>query len=183
MPGKNNQRLNDKQAKLIRYLRQGLTISEAGRRAGYGRPQTAHRAFKAIRLRFHPALQRAGIDAEQILIDTILTQYSKLTATETKFFDNKGIVIEEREVLAHDVNLTAARDLQRFLGAIATTDLDDDTGGSGPEKVTVNMVVADAEDAKEIMGFLAKMSPGRGHPVLDAELNQDPGRSGPDESL
>ena len=115
MPAKRNQRLTTQQRALIKGLNQGLTIADAGRKAGYSARQASHTAYKSLRLRFHDVLERANLSVDQILTETIQKQRGKLEAKETKFFAHMGIVGESRDVEAHDIQLQAARDLQRIL--------------------------------------------------------------------
>jgi hypothetical protein len=71
MADKRNLRLTIQQKELIEGLNQGLTIADAGRKAGYSAKQASHTAYKALRLRFHNVLERADLSVDQILTETI----------------------------------------------------------------------------------------------------------------
>src|ERR1039458_1161455 len=97
---KRNLQLNDKRRKLLVGISEGLNVSEAGRVAGYGTAQSSHRAMNLIRMNTPELLAKIGLPAEKLLKDTFL---KGLEATETVFFSFQGVVMESREVPAHDI--------------------------------------------------------------------------------
>jgi len=99
---KRSLQLNAKRRKLLAGIGEGLNISDAGRLAGYGTAQSAHRAMDLIRLKTPELLDKIGLPAEKLLKDHFL---KALRATETKFFSHQGIVMETREVVNHDIRL------------------------------------------------------------------------------
>jgi hypothetical protein len=66
MADKRNVRLTAQQKPLIARLNEGLTIADAGRKAGYSCKQSSHVAYKTLCLRSHDALERAGLSVDQI---------------------------------------------------------------------------------------------------------------------
>jgi hypothetical protein len=66
MADKRNVRLTAQQKQLIARLNEGLTIADAGRKAGYSCKQSSHVAYKTLCLRSHDALERAGLSVDQI---------------------------------------------------------------------------------------------------------------------
>src|SRR5258708_2156413 len=97
-------KLTLKQAKLVKELPNSTSIAEAGEKAGYAHRQDAHRALKGISERAPEVLERLGLTIEHVA-DKCLRPL--LDAKETKFFADKGIVIETRDVEANEVRLRA----------------------------------------------------------------------------
>jgi len=93
-----------------------MTISEAGKHAGYVHRQAAHRAFRSIQLWIPQALEGAGYSVDKVLTELFEKLHSQLEAKETKFFKHRGVVRETREVEAHRVQLRAACELAKLLG-------------------------------------------------------------------
>jgi hypothetical protein len=179
MPAKRNQRLTTQQRALIKGLNQGLTIADAGRKAGYSARQASHTAYKSLRLRFHDVLERANLSVDQILTETIQKQRSKLEAKETKFFAHMGIVGESRDVEAHDIQLQAARDLQRIL---IVEDHKDATPLEGMGGITINITLdRERRGSQGSDGEADRPAPAdRGNARLitvDAQVDENPGRA------
>jgi len=112
--GKRGKRgLTLKQAKLAKALPTSDSVSEAGRTAGYGTAQSAHRALGTIREKMPDVLERHGLTpdfaAEKCL--------SLMNAKETKFFANQGIVLDMKEVEALDIQLRALDAWAKMYGA------------------------------------------------------------------
>ncbi len=63
--GKKTLRMNIKRKKLLEGISQGLNVSEAGRAAAYGTPQSAHRAMNLIRILMPEVLNKIGLPAER----------------------------------------------------------------------------------------------------------------------
>lgn len=106
--------LTVKQSKLLKELPTSASVSEAGEKAGYYDRQTAHRALKGIAERAPEVLERLGLTIEYVA-DKCLRPL--LEAKETKFWADKGIVMETREVDALDVRLRAIEVWARLMGA------------------------------------------------------------------
>jgi hypothetical protein len=163
--------MNRKRVKLLRGLAQGMNISEAGREAGYYNRQSAHRAYERLKLQIPGRLNALGCPVDKVLTKLI----SKLDAKETKFFQKDGVVIETRQVAAHDVQLDASDKLLRLFNAYPSNrgnaDADHDTV-SGP---SFTVVIADPDRARAIMERLESSGQMRAlEPVLDALRNENP---------
>jgi hypothetical protein len=68
-------RTNAKRQKLLKGISEGLNVSEAGRVAGYGTYQSAHRALNSIRIHTPDLLDRIGLPAEKLLRDLFLKNW------------------------------------------------------------------------------------------------------------
>lgn len=105
-------RMNNKRKKLLEGVRRGLNISEAGRVAGYGTAQSAHRAMNLIRIHAPEVLERIGLPAEKLL----KALAKQVDATEKLYFSYQGVVTDTREVPDHDVQLRAVIELAKMHG-------------------------------------------------------------------
>jgi hypothetical protein len=114
-----------KQARLLKALPTSKTVAEAGEKAGFACRQSAHEAFKGITERSPEVLERLGLTYEHVL-DKCLRPL--LTATETKFFHNQGIVMEREEVEALDIRLRAIDTWAKLAGAYSAQKVN--VGGS-----------------------------------------------------
>ncbi|HEY0702880.1 MAG TPA: hypothetical protein VGD60_08955 [Candidatus Acidoferrales bacterium] len=129
--------LNAKRRHLIRGVASGLNVSEAGRAAGYGTAQSAHRAMNLIRMGMPELLEKCHFSAEKLLKNLI----ESLEATKTLHFSYRGVVLDSRIIPDHKIQLRAAIELLKLHGAYPTgrrrnTDPPDDA----PE-VIFNIVV------------------------------------------
>jgi hypothetical protein len=114
MPNKKRRsKLSLKEEKLVNALTKVDSVAEAGRLAGYNTKQAAHQALARVRERAPEALQRLGITRDRV--------FQKLgalmDAKETKFFADKGVVMETREVEAQDIQMRATVELAKMHGA------------------------------------------------------------------
>jgi hypothetical protein len=103
-----------KQSKLLQALPTSDSVAEAGEKAGYAHRQDAHRALKTIAERTPEVLERLGLTIEYVA-DKCLRPL--LEAKETKFWADKGIVMETREVVAQDIRLRAIEVWAKLAGA------------------------------------------------------------------
>jgi hypothetical protein len=149
---KRTPQLNEKRRKLLEGISDGLNVSEAGRAAGYGTAQSSHRAMNLIRASTPELLTEIGLPAEKLLKDTFL---KALEATQTVFFSFQGIVIESREVIAHDIRLRTAIELAKMHGLYPRTNGHNGENADPGEGTTININ----------LGFL---DPGRAEAVLAA---------------
>lgn len=108
------EKLTIKQKKLVEALPTSGSVAEAGEKAGYYDRQTAHRALNSISERAPEVLERLGLTIEHVA-DKCLRPL--LEAKETKFFADKGVVIETKEVEANDIRLRAIDTWARLRGA------------------------------------------------------------------
>jgi hypothetical protein len=93
--------MNKKRKKLLESVARGLNISEAGRAAGYGTAQSAHRAMNLIRIHMPEVLDQVGLPAEKLLKNFA----SSLKATKTLYCTHRGIVTDTLEVPDHGIRL------------------------------------------------------------------------------
>ena len=176
--------LTKRQKKLAEGVARGLTIKDAGARAGYPSKQSAHRAFQVIKLRFHPALEAKGYNVDQVLTEIFEKIREKMEAKETVFFNHQGIVMETREIIPHDTQLNAAREMSRFLGIIGNGHDDGVSGAARPAGPTVNLVFTDPRTAALFAENLSRVGRYSGRPALDVRrLDEDQGRTGPTGAL
>lgn len=105
--------LNIKRRKLLRGVASGLNVSEAGRAAGYGTAQSAHRAMNIIRTGMPELLENCHFPAEKLLKNLI----ESLEATKTLHFSYRGVVLDSRTVPDHKIQLRSAIELLKLHGA------------------------------------------------------------------
>jgi hypothetical protein len=128
--------LNEKRRKLLEGVSSGMNVSEAGRAAGYGTPQSSHRAMNLIRVNTPELLTNIGLPAEKLLRDTFLKE---LEATETVYFSFQGVVMESREVPAHDIRLRAGIELAKMHGLYPKTNGHNGEDADSGEGTTINI--------------------------------------------
>jgi hypothetical protein len=108
------QKLTLKQKKLVEALPKSDSVAEAGEKAGYHDRSTAHRALKGISERAPEVLERLGLTIEHVANKCLRPL---LEAKETKFFSDKGIVIQKVDVEANDIRLRAVDLWAKLMGA------------------------------------------------------------------
>jgi hypothetical protein len=181
---KRSLQLNEKRRKLLEGISGGLNVSEAGRVAGYGTPQSSHRAMNLIRLNTPEVLEKIGLPAEKLLMDTFLKE---LEATETVFFSHQGMVIESREVIAHDIRLRTGIELAKMHGLYpkANGHNGEDADSGQGTTININLGFLSPERAEAVLAAARERVRGgnSGQPILDATPDQDQGRTGPDEPV
>jgi hypothetical protein len=181
---KRSLQLNEKRRKLLKGISGGMNVSEAGRSAGYGTAQSSHRAMNLIRASTPELLIEIGLPAEKLLKGTFLKE---LEATETVFFSHQGIVLESREVIAHDIRLRTAIELAKMHGLYPKTNGhngEDADSGEGTI-ININLGFLDPARAEAVLAAARERVRGgnSGQPVLDATPDQDQGRTGPDKPV
>lgn len=112
--GRGKRRISEREARLLKELAKPGRIQDAGRRAGYPSPQRTSQALAGIREKAPEILDRIGLG-----IEVALKRHLKplLEAKETVFFQNQGIVTDQRDVEALDIRLRATEDLLKIHGA------------------------------------------------------------------
>jgi hypothetical protein len=120
MKKKKTDSLTVKQARLLKALPTSKTVAEAGEKAGYACRQSAHQAFRDITEKTPEVLERLGLTSEYV-VDKCLRPL--LTATETKFFQNQGVVMQREEVEALDIRLRAIDVWAKLAGAYSVQKL------------------------------------------------------------
>jgi hypothetical protein len=108
--------LNIKRRELLRGVASGLNVSEAGRAAGYGTAQSAHRAMNLIRQGMPELLEKYDFPAEKLLKNLV----ESLEATKTLHFSYRGVVLDSRTVPDHKIQLRSAIELLKLHGAYPT---------------------------------------------------------------
>jgi len=96
--------VNPKSLKMLAGVAQGLSLAEAGRRAGYAHTSTSYKAFQRLKLLIPKRLDALGCPVDKVLMTVI----SKLGAMETKMGWHKGKLIDAVNVVDHDTQLRAA---------------------------------------------------------------------------
>jgi len=176
-----------RQKKLVEaILTKGRSFSEAAKEAGYANRHSAHEAFTALKLRFHPALEAAGYDLNQIVTDNFSRMLALRDAKIVKHFAHQGIVMETKEVEDNATRRLAIRDTNEFLGIVGSgrpADEDRDTGYVGPAQVSVTLVIADPGRAKTIVELSPDRPTDHQQPFVDEPMDQDPGRPRSEPSL
>jgi len=99
--------------RLLGAVIEGETISDAAESVGISRP-AAYRAMDRMERdgTIAEIMERAGITPAKIAEKL----KSKMNARETKFFADKGIVKDQRTVVAHGIQLDATKFAARMLG-------------------------------------------------------------------
>ncbi len=168
--GRNPARTNHKRTRLIQNLSKGMNIAEAARASGYETRQAAHISLKRMRMYLPEILARLDLP-----VDKVLRKFGdQLEAKETKFFADKGVVIETREVQAHDIQHRAAVRLAEIYGC-SPRNSHDDGDGSRPPQITINLAFLGPERAAEVLAATRESDSeyGGGQPVLDEEGDED----------
>lgn len=142
MSAKKTRKLTRKQEKLVEGIIAGKSGAQAARDAGYSpnnARQSAYQAMKEIGERAREAMDRHGLDLDQ-LIDKHL--HPLLEATETKFFPWRKTterkteqIVETREVADNGVRLGALDVAFRLRGDYAQKKLDFDPDEGVPVQV------------------------------------------------
>ena len=114
---KKKENLTLKQSRFVKELPKSKSVAEAGAKAGYYDRPTAHRALKSISERAPEVLERIGLTIEHVANNCLRPL---LEATETKFFANQGIVMEEKIVKDSDIRLRAIDIWAKLKGAYST---------------------------------------------------------------
>lgn len=96
-------RMTTRRAILAQGVADGLSIAEAGRRAGVAHRQSAHEMYNSVREQLPALMDGVGLDVRSILCRI----REKCDAHETKFFQFEGKVTERVDVEAHGVQLKA----------------------------------------------------------------------------
>jgi hypothetical protein len=108
--------MNAKRRRLLQGIAEGLCISEAGRAAGYGTAQSAHRAMNLIRIHMPEVLEKIGVPAEKVLKNFVRS----VNAKKTLYFRYRGVVMETRKVPDHRIQLRTLIELAKMHGFYPT---------------------------------------------------------------
>jgi hypothetical protein len=166
-------RLTDAEAKYMTARLNGATMQEATAAAGLAPfPQTGYKIEKRIAEKCPAVFERVGVTIELIAKKVL----DKLEAKTTKFFANKGIVLDQRDVEDNTTQLNAAELGLKALGALKH---DDDANSNGHQSHghSIRVVVSDVTAAKALSQLFAPR--GTTGIVLDVgeEVDENVGRT------
>lgn len=151
-PKKKRKRVDPKHLKVARGVARGLTLQEAGEVVGYparSARQSAWKGMETIKRKAPEIFDELGLTVSSLAQDVDRLRRAK----ETKFFHDKGIVMETREVEALDIQAKAVDMGLRVHGAYK--EADDARNSLRSETSTVCLVVTDAKEAAELARLLA----------------------------
>jgi len=170
--------VNPKSLEMLQGVAQGLSLAEAGRRAGYAHPQSSFRAYERLKLEIPGRLDALGCPVDKVLMKVI----SELDAEETKLGWHKGRLVQAVNVVAHDIQLRAAKILLELHNAFPGRYRGDETSHTsvGP---TFTLVVAGPGRAKAIMERVADIESRVTSAALGPALDADEGRAGHGEPV
>lgn len=105
---KREKRVIAKHLAVARNVAKGMTLQEAGEAVGYPEKSARQCAFKAMQTIKRKAPEI--FDEKGLTLESLADDVNRLRkARETKFFSDKGVVIEEREVEALDRRSSPSR--------------------------------------------------------------------------
>jgi hypothetical protein len=143
-------RLTSKQQKFLVNLSNGQTQKQAALNAGYSPKnarQSGYQAIKFIRLRAPEAMDQAGLTVP-VLIDKYLRP--QLKAKETKYFSERGIVTDRRDLPDNGARNAALDMAFKLQGAYPRNgEGEDHAGGSG---LTINVGLIMSREAGILLG-------------------------------
>jgi hypothetical protein len=117
-----SKQLQPRQVALVKNLMDGMTLTEAARRAGYSKKwpgQAGYQALQNLKLKMPDLLERLGL-GDVTLIEKHLKPL--LSAEMVKFFQYKGKVTDKRIVPDNDTRLKGLDIAFKLRGAYAPTD-------------------------------------------------------------
>lgn len=171
---KREKRVIAKHLAVARNVARGATLQEAGEAVGYpaeSARQSAWRAMETIKRKAPEVFDKRGLTLDSLADDVHRLRRAK----ETKFFSDKGVVIEEREVEALDIQLKAVDMGLRVHGAYERNEDGRNPAGNSITSNTICVVTSDPETATSLVKLFAP----RGTPniVLDVapEVDQNLG--------
>ena len=175
MAEKGKKALRGKEAKLVKALAKTTNVSEAGRMAGYGRNQSAFRALRNIQAKVPELMDRIGLTDEYLLEKCLKPG---LEAKETKFFADKGIVMQEKEVIAWGPRRDFLDMACKIKGLYITREGDGGNGNgernqSGGHSLSV--VFTNEGAAREFVEAIAARRSSSGFTSVDAEVDPNLG--------
>jgi hypothetical protein len=114
--------LKPRQVALVKNLMDGMTLTEAARRAGYSKKwpgQAGYQALQNLKLKTPDLLERLGLGGV-----TLIEKHLKplLSARTVKFFQHKGKVTDKRIVPDNDARLRGLDMAFKLRGDYAPTD-------------------------------------------------------------
>lgn len=137
--------LTPREKKFLKHLLEGKHSNKAAQLAGYSNkclPQAAYQCLKSLERKIPDIAERIGFNRLELL-----SKYLRpaLEANETKFFANKGIVMDQRDVIAWGPRLDALDMAFKVTGQYPNEKGNSiNILGAGPVKVTIRHVGAKA---------------------------------------
>lgn len=185
MPHPKGLRPTKKMKKLAKAVAKGLPMGQAGKIAGYSNVQAASRAFKTIKLRFHPALEAAGYDVDSELTELYARLKEKTNCTETIWAQSNGIFMDKKEVIPHGEQRAAINDCLRVLGVIGNGHDDGEPPPVGlrPGHISIQVVLPPGTDARAYLELQSQRAANPEQPVLALGTHKDKRRPGPKPTL
>jgi hypothetical protein len=162
--------MNEKRRKLLKAIGQGKTFTEASEDAGYSHRQSGAKAFALMKMQVPDIISQQGMPIAKLLRKLV----QKTEAKETQFFANKGIVLDSRRVVSHDIQLRAIDMLAKLYGIYPKQE---ENGGRGPEstRITLNLAFVDPGRAATVFEAARESASGSDlrQPVLVEKCDQD----------
>jgi hypothetical protein len=167
--------LTAKQKKLIKAMIKAETFTEAAEIAGYSDRSNAHHALTNIQEKMPELLDRMGLTDE-----AMVEQHLKpgLNAMETKFFADKGIVLQQKNVIAWGERRGYLDMFWKLKGKYARDQQDPPGGTTINNTMHINVTVKGDDDLRAILRLAAssgqRSGPGESgivpaaSPVVDA---------------
>lgn len=150
----------------MKALSKADSIAEAGRIAGYSGRDSAHTALETIKLKMPELMDKMGL-TDEMLINNYLRP--GLEANETKFFAEKGVVMETREVVSWGDRRGFLDMAFKLKGKYAAKDDPDDKQSGG---ITFNLAVLDPARASTLLASLT----GNQRPAVLVDALHEDGR-------
>jgi hypothetical protein len=169
--------LRGKEAKLVKALAKTSNVSEAGRMAGYTKAQAAHHALRNIQKKVPEIMDRIGLTDEYLLKECLKPG---LTALETKFFADKGVVLDQKEVIAWGARRDFLDMACKLKGLYMTREGDGANGESErnrPGGNSLSLVFTNEGAAREFVEAIASRRSSGGFAGVDAEVDPNLGRA------
>lgn len=113
-------RVTQRQKLFLKHLSFGETLGQAAIHSGFSEKnagQVGYQLFKHLEAKFPQILEKMGL-TDSSIVDKYLRP--ALEANETKFWADKGEVIDSREVIAWDTRMKALDMLFRLKGSYAS---------------------------------------------------------------
>jgi hypothetical protein len=157
-PKRKKRKLTQKERAFVKALPKATSQAEAAVVAGYSPKnpdQSAYQALKSVRKKMPDLMDELG------LTDTVLIQkylVPALEAQETKFFADKGIVLDQRDVIAWGPRLQALQLAGKWKGI--ERDSESDNSGPAGGGFTVRLELTDEGRARGIAATIAARRPG-----------------------
>jgi len=143
--------LNSKQVKLLSRLTKVDSVAEAGRQAGYSVRQSAH-----IGLQRAYRLAPAVFNRHGLTLDSLAEDVNRLRKMKRiQYFAEKGIVLDQREHEAADIQAKAVDMGLRVHGAYDARDDDRNSNGHQSHRHSIRVVVSDVTAAKALSQLFA----------------------------